>query len=260
MKFVRVENAGGLAKVTLMRPEVRNAFQPEMIRELKVCFQDLAMDSNLRVVVLQGEGKAFCAGADLAYMQEMVKFDFQQNLKDAKDLFDLYFTLMNCPVPLISVAHGAVYGGGLGLLAVSDVVLATESCVFCFSEVKLGIAPAVISPFVLRKMSAGAVRAHFLSGRSFSSDQARLGGLVDVVVEDEGIADLTDAYISDFLRVGPGAVRATKKLLVGLEGIDWAQAKDHTTEAIARLRVSAEGQEGLLSFLQKRHPSWSPPK
>lgn len=256
MSFVVVTEMNHVAYVKLHRPEVRNAFNPDMIAEITKVFRDLESRRDLRAVVLQGEGKAFCAGADLNWMREMVNFSFAQNKEDSGKLFEMFEAIANCMLPIIGQVHGAVFGGALGLIAVCDEVIAEEGTQFCFSEVKLGIAPAVISSFVCRKALAGKVRPLMLSGVVFNPHIAQQLGLVtEIVPAGEGHAAV-QRVLHNYLQCGSQAVRATKKLLNEISGMTWQQQREATTNLIAELRAGEEGQEGLKSFLEKREPSW----
>ncbi|KHD88656.1 MAG: enoyl-CoA hydratase [Bdellovibrio sp. ArHS] len=256
MSFVVVTEMNQVAYVKLHRPDVRNAFNPEMIEELTNTFRNLNDRKDLRAVVLQGEGKAFCAGADLNWMREMVQFSFEQNRQDSLKLFNMFETMAQCLLPVIGMVHGAAFGGALGLIAICDEVIAEEGTQFCFSEVKLGIAPAVISSFVNRKAVPGKVRPLMLSGVVFNPHVAQQAGLVtDVVPVGEGHTAV-QKIVHNYMQCGPEAVRETKKLLNDLNFMSWSQQKEATTLLIAERRVSAEGQEGLKSFLEKREPSW----
>lgn len=256
MAYVVVTELNQVAYVKLHRPEMRNAFNPEMIAELTQIFSDLQNQKDMRAVVLQGEGKAFCAGADLNWMKEMVNFSFEQNREDSLKLFAMFETMVNCTLPIIGLIHGAAFGGALGLVAICDEVIAEDNTQFCFSEVKLGIAPAVISAFINRKAVAGKVRPLMLSGVVFNSHTAQQAGLVtEVVATGEGHSAV-QRVLHNYLQCGPGAVRETKKLLNNLSAMSWNQQKESTTMLIAERRASSEGQEGLKSFLEKREPTW----
>ena len=256
MSLVVVTEMEHVAYVKLHRPEVRNAFNPEMIAEITKVFRDLEARKDLRAVVLQGEGKAFCAGADLSWMREMVNFSSAQNKEDSAKLFAMFDTIANCTLPVIGQIHGAAFGGALGLVAVCDEVIAEEGTQFCFSEVKLGIAPAVISAFVNRKALAGKVRPLMLSGVVFNPHVAQQAGLVNEIVPAGEGHTAVQKILHNYLQCGPEAVRATKKLLNTIPSMNWSQQQEATTTLIAELRASSEGQEGLKSFLEKREPSW----
>lgn len=256
MSFVVVTELNQVAYVKLHRPEMRNAFNPEMIAELTKIFTDLQDRKDVRAVVLQGEGKAFCAGADLNWMKEMVNFSFEQNKEDSLKLFAMFEVMANCSLPVIGLVHGAAFGGALGLIAICDEAVAEEKTQFCFSEVKLGIAPAVISAFVNKKAVPGKIRPLMLSGGIFNAHAAQQSGLVTEVVADGEGHLAVQRILHNYLQCGPEAVRETKKLLNNLSDMTWAQQKESTTTLIAERRASVEGQEGLKSFLEKREPTW----
>lgn len=256
MSFVVVTEMNHVAYVSLHRPEVRNSFNPGMIAEITATFQSLNTRTDLRAVVLQGEGKVFCAGADLNWMKEMVNFTSDQNREDSLKLFAMFEAIASCSLPVIGMIHGAAFGGALGLVAACDEVVAEENTQFCFSEVKLGIAPAVISAFVNRKAVPGKVRPLMLSAVVFNAHIAQQAGLVtEVVAAGEGHTAL-QKVLHNYLQCGPEAVRETKKLLNDLSAMTWEQQRQRATTVIAERRASKEGQEGLKSFLEKREPSW----
>lgn len=258
MSFVVVTEMNQVAYVKLHRPEVRNAFNPEMIAEITKTFVELESRQDLRAVVLQGEGKVFCAGGDLNWMKEMVNFSFDQNIEDSLKLFAMFEAIAQCSLPVIGLVHGAAFGGALGLIAACDEVVAEEGTQFCFSEVKLGIAPAVISAFVNRKAVPGKVRPLMLSATVFNAHTAQQVGLVtEVVPAGEGHTVL-QKVLHNYSQCGPEAVRETKKLLNSLNSMTWDQQKKATAKVIAERRASPEGQEGLKSFLEKREPTWRP--
>ncbi len=258
MKYLVVTELDHVAYVKLHRPDMRNAFNPEMIGEITQAFLDLEKRKDVRAVVLQGEGKAFCAGGDLNWMKEMVNFSFEQNLQDSTVLFEMFEAIAHCTLPVIALVHGAAFGGALGLIAACDEVIAEEGTQFCFSEVKLGIAPAVISAFVQRKAVPGKIRPLMLSATVFNAHIAQQAGLVtEVVAAGEGHTAL-QKVLHPYLQGGPEAVRETKKLLNNLESLNWQQQKEATAKVIAERRASPEGQEGLRAFLEKREPTWRP--
>lgn len=254
---VRTENF--VTHVTLHRPEVHNAFHPDMIAEITKIFKSIQKDKNVRAVLLSGSGKGFCAGADLGWMKSMAKYSLAENKKDAGKLYDMFASIRDCGVPVVGKVHGAVMGGALGLLSVCDVVFAEKNTSFSFSEVRLGLAPAVISTFVEKRMRRSDMHRYFLTGSKFLAEEAKAAGLVHVVVEgEESLNQVTNAFINDELLVaGPQALRETKKLLNALDGFSTeAKAKSATTNLIAKMRVSKEGQEGLTSFFEKRKANW----
>lgn len=256
MKYVVVTELDHIAYVKLHRPEVRNAFNPEMIAELTQIFLAFDKREDLRAVTLSGEGKVFCAGADLNWMKEMAGFTYEQNLQDSLRLQAMFEAIANCSLPVIGHVHGAVFGGALGLIACCDEVVADEETEFCFSEVKLGLVPAVISPYVLRKAAAGFVRPLMLSGVLFGCEDAYLSGLVHQIAEEGQGSIALQALVHQYSEAAPQAFRETKKLINQVMSLPPAQQKEKTTQIISERRVSAEGQEGLRSFLEKRLPSW----
>jgi methylglutaconyl-CoA hydratase len=259
MSFVEVKETAQVAYVKLNRPEIRNAFDPGMIAEITAAFAGLKTRTDLRAVVLHGEGKVFCAGADLNWMKEMVSYSLEENREDSLKLFAMFETLLQCPLPVIGLVQGAAFGGALGLVACCDYVIADPLTQFCFSEVKLGIAPAVISSFVARKAVAGKVRHWMMSGTVFNSQQASEAGLVHEVAASADFTAKADVILNQYKECGPEAVRETKSLLNDLPNLTWDQQRSRTTQLIAERRVGAEGQEGLKSFLEKRSPGWRNP-
>ncbi|MEZ4871863.1 MAG: enoyl-CoA hydratase-related protein [Bdellovibrionales bacterium] len=241
--------------VTLSRPEKRNAFNPQMIEELTSTFASLSAQSELRAIILKGDGKSFCAGADLDWMKSMVEYSEAENIADSNRLFDMFYTLHECAIPIISIVHGHVMGGGTGIVAASDIVIAEASTQFAFSEVKLGLAPATISPFILSRINANDAHRFLLTGERFSASKAREMGLVTEAVEGEEIEDLQNYFLKNFYENGPQAVNATKGLLNIFEaGI--LETKDYTSRVIAERRVSEEGQQGLRGFIENRSVPW----
>lgn len=259
MSFVEVKETAQVAYVKLNRPDIRNAFDPSMIADISKTFKDLSARPDLRAIVLQGEGKVFCAGADLNWMREMVSYTLEQNKEDSLKLFAMFEAIAQCSLPVIGLVQGAAFGGALGLVACCDYVMADPQTQFCFSEVKLGIAPAVISAFIQRKAVAGKVRHLMMSGIVFNSQQAFEAGLVNEVVSVPDFTPRLDHLLKQYKECGPEAVRATKKLLNDLQELSWEDQKKRTSGLIAERRVSAEGQEGLKSFLEKRSPTWRNP-
>lgn len=245
-----------IAYVKLHRPEIRNAFNPEMISEMTECFVKISQRQDLKAVVLQGEGKVFCAGADLSWMQDMVNFDFQRNVEDSKKLFAMFQAIFDCPIPVVGFIQGAAFGGALGLIACCDYVIAEEKTQFCFSEVKLGIAPAVISAFIFKKIPRALIAPFMISAKIFNENQAMQMGLVhEICLAGEGHHQIQH-FLHQVAQCGPNAVRETKKLIENINQQTWSDQKLITTELIAKLRTSAEGQDGLKSFLNKKSPSW----
>ncbi len=255
---------GSIEYVTLNRPEVRNAINPALIAELDDWARNLTRSAEAgapsacpRVAVLKGAGKSFSAGADLEWMAETVTFTHEQNVADAKRLAAMFEALDRLPVPLVAQVHGAALGGGAGLVAVCDIVIAREDAMFGFTEVKLGLVPAVISPYVVAKIGLSAARDLFVTGARFSAQKALQIGLVHAVSSPAELEATTATYVRDILAAGPQAVREVKRLLRDVAGRTASEVGEATAEAIAARRVSAEGQEGLRAFLEKRAPRWT---
>lgn len=258
MSVVLTEWSDSVLRITLNRPEVRNAFDEEVIAALTAAAKDAAADAGLRAVVLAGSGQAFCAGADLAWMTKAVAYTREENRRDAEDLARMLEMLDTLPVPLIARVHGAALGGGAGLVAVSDVAVAADDTVFGFTETKLGIIPAVISPYVLGKIGSSAARELFLTGARFTAKRARRIGLIHRVVSRSKLDEAVDDYLREIFTSGPRAVSAAKGLLREIRGCRSEDVIGLTTTRIAEQRVSSEGQEGMRAFLQKRKPNWIP--
>jgi methylglutaconyl-CoA hydratase len=257
--LLRLDRTEGVARVTLTRPDVRNAFNAELIRELDATFRSLAGEppEALRAVVLAGDGETFCAGADVTWMKASLDLSVAENEADAARLAEMLDAIDTCPAPVVARVHGAALGGGMGLCAVADIALATSDATFGFTETRLGILPAVISPFVLARIGEGHARALFPTGERFDAERARRIGLVNEILPDEVALDARLGEILDGLRaVGPTAARAAKAIIREQRGLDAAERRSLTVQAIARQRASAEGQEGLTAFLEKRPPSW----
>jgi methylglutaconyl-CoA hydratase len=254
--MLKITEEKNIALVSLNRPDVRNAFDPALIQKLTETFQDLSRRNDLRAIVLSGEGKVFCAGADLNWMKSMVDYSLLQNEQDSQKLFEMFESIWKCPMPVIGLVHGAAFGGALGLMAVCDYVIAEEKTQMCFSEVRIGIAPAVIAGFILQKVSPGAISHLMISGKVFSPKDVLGTGLVHETVGEAHLAEALSKTIKLFQEAAPEAVRETKKLLRKLPNLNWSETKTATGKLIAERRVSAEGQEGLKSFLEKRDPNW----
>jgi methylglutaconyl-CoA hydratase len=254
---LRITYQGAICTITLCRPDVRNAFNDEVIAELKTAFIDAGQAADVRCVVLAAEGPAFCAGADLNWMRRMADYTRDENLADAGQLAAMLRAIYECPKPTIARVQGDVFAGGVGLVAACDMVVSVDTATYCLSEVKLGLIPATISPYVIRAMGARAAHRYFLTAERFSAAEAHRMGLVHEVVTadalDAKVAELTRAVVS----ASPNAVRACKRLVqdVAEREIDDALVA-HTVAGIADIRSSAEGKEGVQSFLQKRQPNW----
>jgi methylglutaconyl-CoA hydratase len=252
--------SGVVTTVTLERAEVRNAFNEAMIQELTAWAEGVAADGPARVAVLRGAGPAFCAGADVQWMSRMIGYSREDNLADARRAAAMYQALDLLPIPLIGRIHGAALGGGAGLAAVCDIVVAADDAQFGFTEVLLGIAPAMISPYVVRKIGLSAARELCLSGVRFPVARAREIGLVHDVVPADRLDEAVDRHAQMFLKAAPSAIALTKRLLRDVYGRRPSEVMAMTADAIANQRVSPEGQEGLRAFLEKRSASWLPGK
>lgn len=259
MSPLLLETQGSVARITLNRPEVHNAFNEPLIAELTDAFQRMGEDSSVHVVVLTGAGKSFCAGADLEWMGKMAGYSHEENLTDARALQILFQTIDACPKVTIARINGAALGGGAGLVAVCDLAVASEAAVFAFSEARLGLIPAVISPYVLRKIGWSHASWLFLTAQRFSAAQARQVGLVTFVAPAEGSAldGNIDQLLDNLAQCGPEALAATKRLLREIYGKSPGEAAEATVHAIAAARVSEEGKEGIQAFLAKRKPAWT---
>lgn len=254
-----VEHTGPVARVILNRPEVRNAFNEVMIRELEETLRALDRDAATRVVVLAGSGKAFCAGADLNWMRAMAQFSDAENRADALRLARMLEAVYRCGKPVVARIQGDCYAGGMGLVAAADIAIAAEGAQFCLSEVRLGLIPATISPYVIEAIGARAARRYFLSAERFPAGEARALGLVHEVAPAAELDARIDALIGVLLANSPAAQRSSKELIdaVAFRPLSQDLIED-TAERIARTRASAEGREGVSAFLDKRTPSWIP--
>lgn len=255
MKTIVFTEIDQIAFVKLNRPDVRNAFNSEMIAELTDVFKTLQTRMDIRAVGFTGDGKAFCAGADLNWMKSMVNFSLSENKQDSEKLYDMFAAMKNLDLPIVAIIHGAAFGGALGLISNCDYVISEPQTKFCFSEVKLGIAPAVISGFVLSKASNEA-KYYMAAGEVFDEDKAKALGLVNVIASKEDAVKEFQRVLHQYKENGPQAVRKTKKLMRDLSENGWAKQREITTQLIAELRVSDEGQSGIKGFLENKKPSW----
>lgn len=255
-KCIRVERDGGIERLVLDRPAVRNAFDEEMIREIGWWAESVAADRDVRVVVISGAGPVFCAGADTKWMARAGTAARETNVQDATDTARMFLAIERLPLPVIARVHGAAIGGGAGLCAVADIVVASEDSTFAFSEVRLGLIPAVISPFVVAKIGRSAARELFLSGRRFDARRAREIGLVHAVTDTAGLDEAVRGYVADVLAAAPGAVATVKGLIHDVYRRGPGESTTVTCEALAERRASAEAREGLRAFQEKRKPSW----
>jgi len=256
LEHIRVDRDGPVTRVTLARPKVHNAFGSRMIEELGSVFTDLSTDDQTRVIVLGGEGKSFSAGADINWMRESVGFSRQQNVDDATRLALMLESISRCDKPVVCRVQGLAIGGGLGLISAADYVVAEENAEFAFSEVKLGLVPAVISPFVLRRIGPGHARALFITGERFKTERALCIGLVHVSVPSAKLDAEVDRVVDELLTAAPDGVTISKHLVEDVSYRTSREMQLHTAETIASKRTDPEGQEGLTAFLEKRRPTW----
>ncbi|MGH2381889.1 MAG: enoyl-CoA hydratase-related protein [Candidatus Limnocylindria bacterium] len=256
-QFITSTREGAVEQLTLNRPDVRNAFNEHVIEELTRWAEATGRDKAVRCVVLSGAGKSFCAGADLTWMSRMTAYTREENVRDAQAMARMFSALDTLPIPLIGRVHGTALGGGSGLAAVCDIVVAAEDALFGFTEVKLGILPAVISPYALAKVGRSAARELFLTGMRFSAQRAKEIGLVHAVVPAERLDVTVREYVTEVLSAGPEGVAAAKALIPRVWSRLAQDAMDITADAIATQRVADEGQEGMKAFLEKRKAGWN---
>jgi methylglutaconyl-CoA hydratase len=245
----------GVGQVTLNRPDVHNAFNQTMLQEL-IDVLEAAAEQDVRMVVLTGSGKSFCAGADLNWMREVVHFTYEKNLASSRKVSACFSSLYSFPRPTVAMVNGAAIGGGVGLVAACDIAIASSTARFSLSEVTLGLVPACISPYVLKKIGEGGCRELFLSGERFDAQKAKELRLVNRVVEPDILPAAVESMVTRLLAGGPEAQRTVKELLTKVSEMDLEGAAEYTAEVIASLRVSPEGQEGMTAFLEKRLPTW----
>ncbi|OGR87119.1 MAG: hypothetical protein A3J74_05155 [Elusimicrobia bacterium RIFCSPHIGHO2_02_FULL_57_9] len=248
---------GPVATVILNRPELRNAMDDQTLRELSDVFRRLGKAPDLRAVVVRAEGKDFCAGADINWMRRAGRMPSAKSRKDAALLVDMCHAVDACPAPVITVARGGIYGGGLGLISVCDIVIAETCSKMCFSECRLGIVPAVISCFVIPKIGEAQARRYYLTAEVFNAETALRLGIVHEVAEESEIESRLEHVLDNILRNGPQAVREAKAMLRKFPGLAFEKRVKRVLDTLTRLRASPEGQEGLSAFLEKRPPSWA---
>jgi len=253
---LQLSTAGGIAQVRLSRPDVRNAFNAEVIAELQRAFEQLGADAGVRAIVLSGEGKAFCGGADINWMRGSLELSREENVADARRMSEMFRMIDRCPKPVIARVHGAALGGGAGLIAVCDVAIASEETIFGFTETKLGILPAVISPFVLAKIGQSHARALFLTGERFDAKRAAAIGLVHEVVAPSDIDLAVHRVLEEIKTASPSAIAVAKQIIPTVSAATYDETLHITSQAIAQQRTSAEGQEGLRAFLERRKAAW----
>jgi methylglutaconyl-CoA hydratase len=254
---ILVERRDESVRISLNRPRVHNAFNAAMIRELQAAFEAAGADPGVRIVVLTGTGESFCAGADLNWMREIIDYSFEQNLEESLAIADLLESIYTLPKPTIARVNGTAIGGGNGLFSACDIAVASDRARFGLSEVKIGLVPAVISPYVIRRIGESRAREFFLTGERFDARRALEVGLVNTVVPHADLNAKTEGLARLLLSAGPEALAKAKELLQKVPGMGFDEARRYTAEVIARLRVSAEGLEGMAAFLEKRKPRWA---
>lgn len=256
-KYLKTEmNKDGIYKISLNRPEIHNAFNDEMILEITNEFLEIDNKEEITLIILTGEGRSFCAGADLNWMKSMVGYSENENFEDSKKLAKMFSTINNCLKPIIGVINGHALGGGVGLVSVCDYVITHSKAKFGFTETRLGLIPAVISPYCINKIGESHARAWFLSGEMFSADMAQKMNLIHEVCELDSFEENVNNRISMFLKAGPKAAIEAKKLIKNIFSLEKKQIEDYTCKAISERRVSTEGQEGMNALLEKRKPNW----
>jgi methylglutaconyl-CoA hydratase len=254
---IEIEIAENIATVWLNRPEIHNAFNELMIREVKEAYEFLAKDDDVRIIVMCGRGKSFCAGADLNWMRDVATYSYEQNYKESLQLSECFYTIYTCPKPTIAIVHGAAIGGANGLLAACDFAYATDSTVFSLSEVKIGIVPACISPYVTKRVGEYGSKELMLTGKRFNGTEAQHHRLVNKSVPYKQMDELLDETIQLLLTSGPKAMAHCKNLLFDISNkLSLDEAVSYTAKMIADIRASEEGQEGMAAFLEKRKPNW----
>jgi methylglutaconyl-CoA hydratase len=245
-----------VAKVILNRPEVHNAFNDVMIKELIEAFKSIEKKPKIRVVILTGEGKSYCAGADINWIRKTKGYSFEENFNDFIKLSELLYIIYSLPKPVIGRINGTAIGGGTGFVAICDIAISSLQAKFGFSEVKIGLIPACISPYVVKKCGEGKVRELFLTGERITAEKALNIGLVNKVVPHEELDSAIDELVKQLLSGGPNALRMCKELLKEIPNLSLEEAKKYTAQLLTELRLSPEGQEGTTAFLEKRKPNW----
>jgi methylglutaconyl-CoA hydratase len=256
---VRVEIEDGIGRVALNRPEVRNAFNAEMIAALTHAFEDMRTREDVRAILLFGGGPSFSAGADVSWMQASLQFSREENVTDARRMSAMFAAIEQAPQPVVARVHGACLGGGMGLIAVCDCVVTATETVFGFTETKLGIIPGVISAFVLPKIGESWARALFTTGERFGADLAQQIGLVHWIAAEADLDSVVEDKLRELLGAGPNAVREAKRLVIDARRLSLEDRREMTAQRIAVVRTGPEGQEGLRAFLEKRRPAWRQP-
>jgi len=245
-----------VARISFNRPDVHNAFNSLTISELDDAIEKARADRSVRVVVLSGKGKSFCAGADINWLREIIHYTYEQNLEESLHLAEVLHKIYTLPKPIVAMVNGTTIGGGNGFLSACDIAVAAEDAIFGLSEVKIGLVPAAISPYVMRRIGEGKAREFFLTGRRISAQEALEIGLVNEVVPLERLEKKVEEIIALLLSSGPKAIASCKELIRKVPAMSFEEVKEYTAKVIANLRISEEGQEGMAAFLEKRKPKW----
>lgn len=253
---IKLEIRGKALVVSFARPQVRNAFDIELLGELRAAMRDLAAGAGPRVLVLTGEGTTFCAGADIAWMKSSGILSEEENLREARELAGCLYELYSNPLPTIALVNGPAIGGGVGFVAACDLAVSVEDALFAFSEVRLGVTPACIGPYVLRKVGEAVTRELFLTGERIDAGRAREIGLVNGIAAKEDVWGVVEGLVETISKGAPGALASSKELIERVSGRPLDETGEYAARLIARLRVSPEGQEGMQAFLEKRKPKW----
>lgn len=256
-KSIEIQQHSFYSELLFSREEKRNAFDANMIAEISQAVKEEGNRSANRCIVIKGKGKCFSAGADLNYMKQMATFSKQENETDSIQLYELFETIYNCPIPTICYVHGASFGGSNGIIAACDYAIAAEQTKFCFSETRLGLLPATISPFVMDKIGEQHALDLFLSARVFLSEEAKKVGLVNKVIDKSNVEQEIKQYVSHFKQVAPKAVKTCKEMIRKVNTMPKAKLKEYTAEQIAAARIGAEGQEGISAFFEQRKADWN---
>lgn len=255
-KTILVTPQEKIVYISLNRPEVHNAFNPTMLSELDDALEMIKVNESFRAVVIRGEEKSFCAGADINWLREIIHYSFEQNLEESFQVAELLYKIFSLPKPTVAMVNGTAIGGGTGFIAACDIAIASEAAKFGLSEVKIGLIPAAISPYVIRKIGEGKAREYFLTGKRISARKALDIGLINEVVPADKLQDKIDEIMRLLLSSGPKALASCKELIQKVPLMSFEEAKEYTARMIAELRVSEEGQEGMTAFLEKRKPAW----
>ena len=256
LKTIKYQKKNKVITITLNCPYTHNAFDDVMIKELIKAFKQAGKEKDARAIVLTGSGKSFCAGANINWLRKMKDFSQKENYKDSLELANLYYDIYTHPLPVIGRINGAAIGGGCGLVAVCDISIASDKAFFSLSELKIGVIPAVISPYIIKRLGEGRTKELFLTSERIKPQKALGYGLVNFIIANSKLDEKVNEVVSSILRNGPIAVKETKKLFHDLEQMKIKAVAEHTSKIIAKLRVSKEGQEGTLAFLKKRNPDW----